>query len=74
MYVYHTSIGGAGDSTAISYLSEALKNSGTNDVVQHGACLGVGLAAMATGDEVREGECYLLTLQNEDRENNFVSG
>ena len=46
-------LGGAGDSTAISYLSEALKNSGTNDVVQHGACLGVGLAAMATGDEVR---------------------
>ena len=44
--------GGAGDSTAISYLSEALRNSGTNDVVQHGACLGVGLAAMATGDEV----------------------
>ena len=46
------SSGGAGDSTAISYLTEALKNSGTNDVVQHGACLGVGLAAMATGDEV----------------------
>lgn len=52
--VYHPSppSGGAGDSTAISYLTEALKNSGTNDVVQHGACLGVGLAAMATGDEV----------------------
>ena len=47
-------LGGAGDSTTISYLSEALKNSGTNDIVQHGACLGVGLAAMATGDEVSQ--------------------
>jgi 26S proteasome regulatory subunit N2 len=30
----HANKGGAGDSTAISYLSNALRNSGTNDVVQ----------------------------------------
>jgi 26S proteasome regulatory subunit N2 len=46
----HANKGGRGDSKVISYLSEALRNSGTNDVVQHGACLGIGLAAMATGN------------------------
>ena len=30
------------------YLLDALKNAGTSEVVQHGACLGLGLAAMAT--------------------------
>jgi 26S proteasome regulatory subunit N2 len=39
-----------GDAATIAYLSNALLNSGTNEVVQHGACLGVGLAAMATGN------------------------
>ena len=58
---HHITSGGAGDSTAISYLTEALKNSGTNDVVQHGACLGVGLAAMATGDEVRICSTFILS-------------
>ena len=33
----------------ITYLQEALRNAGTNETVQHGACLGLGLAAMATG-------------------------
>ncbi|CAN0536495.1 unnamed protein product, partial [Scytosiphon promiscuus] len=33
----------------ISYLQEALRNAGTNETVQHGACLGLGLASMATG-------------------------
>lgn len=33
----------------ISYLREALRNAGTNETVQHGACLGIGLAAMSTG-------------------------
>lgn len=33
----------------ITYLREALRNAGTNETVQHGACLGLGLAAMATG-------------------------
>ena len=27
---------------------EALRNAGTNEIVQHGACLGLGLTAMAT--------------------------
>eukprot|EP00607_Mallomonas_marina_P007851 CAMPEP_0182420384 /NCGR_PEP_ID=MMETSP1167-20130531/5139_1 /TAXON_ID=2988 /ORGANISM="Mallomonas Sp, Strain CCMP3275" /LENGTH=775 /DNA_ID=CAMNT_0024596253 /DNA_START=862 /DNA_END=3189 /DNA_ORIENTATION=- len=48
----HFNKGGSGDSATISYLSEALRNAGTNEVVQHGACLGIGLAAMATGHEV----------------------
>lgn len=47
----HCNKGGAGDSATVSYLSEALRNAGTNEVVQHGACLGIGLAAMATGNE-----------------------
>lgn len=33
----------------IAYLQEALRNAGTNETVQHGACLGLGLAAMSTG-------------------------
>mmetsp|Transcript_4442 Transcript_4442/g.6808 ORF Transcript_4442/g.6808 Transcript_4442/m.6808 type:complete len:1006 (-) Transcript_4442:79-3096(-) len=47
----HANKGGSGDSRTISYLSEALRNAGNNEVVQHGACLGIGLAAMATGNE-----------------------
>jgi 26S proteasome regulatory subunit N2 len=47
----HANKGGSGDSTTISYLTEALRNAGTDDVVQHGACLGIGLASMATGSE-----------------------
>ena len=47
----HANKGGTGDSTVISFLTEALRNSGTNGTVQHGACLGIGLAAMATGNE-----------------------
>ena len=40
--IYYTihNTGGRGDSTVISYLSDALRNAGTNDIVQHGACLG----------------------------------
>ena len=34
-----------------SYLLEALRNAGSNEVVQHGAALGLGLATMATEDE-----------------------
>lgn len=46
----HANKGGSGDSATIKYLSDALRNSGTDEIVQHGACLGIGLAAMATGD------------------------
>jgi len=35
----------------VEYLSNALKNAGSNEVVQHGGCLGLGLAAMATQNE-----------------------
>jgi 26S proteasome regulatory subunit N2 len=47
----HANKGGSGDAAAISYLTDALNNAGNNEIVQHGACLGLGLAAMATGNE-----------------------
>jgi 26S proteasome regulatory subunit N2 len=47
----HANKGGSGDSTTINYLRDALRNSGNNEIVQHGCTLGIGLAAMATGDE-----------------------
>merc|ERR1719424_2608070 len=34
-----------------TYLLDALRNAGTNEVVQHGACLGLGIAAMGTEDD-----------------------
>jgi len=37
--------------TAIPYLTKALHNASGNEIVQHGACLGLGVAAMATGNE-----------------------
>lgn len=46
----HANKGGAGDSATIAYLTDALRNSGVNEVVQHGVCLGIGLSGMATGD------------------------
>jgi len=39
-----------GDKT--QYLLEALRNAGTNEIVQHGACLGIGLSAMATIQDI----------------------
>lgn len=33
------------------YLQKALRDAGADEVVQHGACLGLGVAAMATGNE-----------------------
>jgi len=47
----HANKGGAGDSSTITYLTNALRNAGENEIVQHGACLGIGLSAMATGNE-----------------------
>lgn len=47
----HANKGGSGDSTTITYLTNALRNAGNNEVVLHGSCLALGLAAMATGDE-----------------------
>lgn len=47
----HANKGGTGDSATITYLTDALRNAGNEETVQHGACLGLGLAAMATGDE-----------------------
>jgi 26S proteasome regulatory subunit N2 len=47
----HANKGGNGDSQTITYLANALRNCGENEITQHGACLGIGLAAMATGNE-----------------------
>ncbi|OQR88690.1 26S proteasome non-ATPase regulatory subunit, partial [Thraustotheca clavata] len=37
-----------GTATTLEYLRNALRNSGTDETVQHGACLGIGLVGMAT--------------------------
>jgi 26S proteasome regulatory subunit N2 len=41
--------GGGGNRSAVSYLAEQLRGT-HNDILQHGACLGLGSAAMGTGD------------------------
>lgn len=35
----------------IQFLTDSLRNAGNNEIVQHGACLGLGLSAMASGDQ-----------------------
>jgi 26S proteasome regulatory subunit N2 len=53
----HANKGGRGDGQVTSFLKDAIETSNANadekarEVVQHGASLGLGLAAMATGDE-----------------------
>ncbi|CAM9505548.1 unnamed protein product, partial [Discosporangium mesarthrocarpum] len=47
----HSNKDNDGNREVITYLREALKNAGTNETVQHGACLGLGLASMAMGNE-----------------------
>jgi len=42
---------GSKSKAAIEYLSDALRNASNVEPLQHGACLGMGLAAMGTGDE-----------------------
>src|SRR5206468_1899222 len=39
------------ESNKTEYLIDALRNAGTNEIVQHGACLGLGLTAMSTGSQ-----------------------
>lgn len=34
----------------ISYITNALHSASGNEIVQHGACLGLGISAMATGN------------------------
>jgi len=35
----------------IPFLTDALRNAGNNEIVQHGACLGLGLSAMASASQ-----------------------
>ncbi len=46
----HANKGGSGDSETISFLTDSLRNAGNDETVQHGCSLGIGLAAMATGN------------------------
>lgn len=41
---------GTGSKSIMEYIRTALKNSGTDEVVQHGACLGIGLCGLASQD------------------------
>ncbi len=45
----HANQGGEVGRDVVSYIRSALKNAGNNEAVVHGACLGLGLATMATG-------------------------
>lgn len=65
----HANKGGAGDSQTITYLTNALNNSAGQEVLQHGACLGIGLAAMATGDAT-----LFETLRNIVFEDSAIGG
>lgn len=54
----HCSSGAAANDASVKYLLDSLKNAGTQEPVQHGACLGLGLAAMGSArsdvlDELR---------------------
>lgn len=40
-----------GSKEVLSYLKEALKSGVQNEVIQHGAALGLGVAAMGSGNE-----------------------
>ncbi|CAH0479966.1 unnamed protein product [Peronospora belbahrii] len=41
---------GSGSKNTIEYLRDALKNAGSDETVQHGACLGIGLCGLASHD------------------------
>jgi 26S proteasome regulatory subunit N2 len=47
-----------GTSDAKEYLLDALRNASNNEVVQHGACLGLGLASMASWDGTGDDAVY----------------
>ena len=53
----HTNKGGSGEGAVIRYLKEQLQAAGNQEdahmreVIQHGSCLALGLAGMATGNE-----------------------
>lgn len=40
----------SGSKTTMEYLRNALKNAGSDETVQHGACLGIGLCGLASQD------------------------
>ncbi|KAG3100482.1 26S proteasome non-ATPase regulatory subunit 1 A [Phytophthora idaei] len=41
---------GSGSKNTMEYLRNALKNAGSDETVQHGACLGIGLCGLASQD------------------------
>ncbi|KAI9916700.1 hypothetical protein PsorP6_016713 [Peronosclerospora sorghi] len=44
------SFAGSGSNNTMEYLRNALKNAGSDETVQHGACLGIGLCGLASHD------------------------
>jgi len=46
----HSNRAGGADGATTAYLVDAIKNAGNDEMLQHGGCLGLGLAAMSTGD------------------------
>lgn len=40
-----------GSAEVLSYLKDALKSGSQNEIIQHGAALGLGVAAMGSGNE-----------------------
>jgi len=47
----HAARGGKSGDDHVSYLSDALRDAGTTEPLQHGAALGLGLAALGSADE-----------------------
>lgn len=43
--------GETADKSKTKFLLDALHNAGTNEVVQHGACMGIGLTSLASGSQ-----------------------
>ncbi|GLE00103.1 hypothetical protein PINS_up008830 [Pythium insidiosum] len=43
-------LAGASSKTTMEYLRNALRNAGSDETVQHGACLGIGLCGLASHD------------------------
>jgi len=59
---------------ATQYLIEALRNASSNEIIQHGGCLGLGLAAMATWDGQTEENVVYEELKSVLFSDSAVSG
>ena len=46
----------------LDYLLDALRNAGNNEIVQHGACLGIGLVALGMNDKADRGATSIFEV------------